>query len=210
MAAVVNYLLKNVYMPTFSIGLDWTKNKLNAEENRNACLDSFKHFIEYIEATEENYKHIVKFQDNGRIDISGVKTFEDCQKFAIFDEKVLLVEQLMADWIRVIQEVIAESGQIRMEADNVGPLHELRYWQYILCRLSSVADFVQSDKFNTVIKILTAAQSRILKLWAEQDRTLTNKINEARDNVKYLQQLEKICQKFYENDMVCILIAFLN
>ncbi|CAL1281587.1 unnamed protein product, partial [Larinioides sclopetarius] len=48
MAAVVNSLLKNVYMPSFSIGSDWTKNKLNAEKNRNACLDSFNHFIEYI------------------------------------------------------------------------------------------------------------------------------------------------------------------
>ncbi|GIY16074.1 dynein heavy chain 8, axonemal [Caerostris darwini] len=101
-------------------------------------------------------------------------------------------------------EVIAESGQIRMEADDVGPLYELRYWRYVLCRLSSVVEFVQSNKFLTVIKLLTAAQSRILKSWMEQDRKLTDKINEARDNVKYLHQLEKICFKFYENDMETI------
>ncbi|GFQ71799.1 dynein heavy chain 8, axonemal [Trichonephila clavata] len=204
MSIVVNDLLKNIYMPYFSIGLDWKKNKLNADRNRIGCLEAFKHFIQYIEATEENYKHLVKFQDSKKIDISGVKTFADCEKLVIFDEKVLLVEQMMADWIRIIQEVIAESGQIRMEADDVGPLHELRYWRYILCRLSSVVDFVQSDKFQTVIKILIAAQSRILKLWMEQDRKLTDKVNEARDNVKYLQQIEKICEKFYENDIEVI------
>ncbi|GFT85548.1 dynein heavy chain 5, axonemal [Trichonephila clavipes] len=38
----------------------------------------------------------------------------------------------------------------------------------------------------------------------EQDRKLTDKVNEARDNVKYLQQIEKICEKFYENDIEVI------
>lgn len=40
------------------------------------------------------------------VDISGVKTDIDCEKFVIFDEKVRLVEDMMRDWIRTIEEVV--------------------------------------------------------------------------------------------------------
>ncbi|GIY72849.1 dynein gamma chain, flagellar outer arm [Caerostris extrusa] len=136
MIELVSNQLNNIYMPCFSVGSDWIKNKLTADKNRILVWMRLKIFLN-------------------------------------------------------ILKVIAESGQIRMEADDVGPLYELRYWRYVLCRLSSVVEFVQSNKFLTVIKLLTAAQSRILKPWMEQDRKLTDKINEARDNVKYLHQLEK-------------------
>ncbi|XP_035209771.1 dynein heavy chain 8, axonemal-like isoform X2 [Stegodyphus dumicola] len=201
MNAVVMNPLKNVFIPCFRIGNDWIKDKLDGEKNKISCIDSTQHFLNYIEATEDNYKHIVRFQESKKIDISGIKSWADCHKFVIFDEKVVLVEEMMLDWIRKVQEVIAESKQIRQETDDTGPLYELQYWRYILCRLSSVVEFVQSNKFQTVIRILTCAHSRMLKLWMEQERRLTDSINEAKDNVKYLQQLEKICEKFYKNDL---------
>lgn len=42
----------------------------------------------------------------------------------------------------------------------------------------------------------------IFQIWKEKEKNLIHKINEARDNVKYLYKVESICQKFYTNDMV--------
>lgn len=39
-------------------------------------------------------------------------------------------------------------------------------------------------------------------MWIKQEKILITKINEARDNVKYLNKLENICEKFYKNDLV--------
>ncbi|XP_071043887.1 dynein axonemal heavy chain 5-like [Parasteatoda tepidariorum] len=201
MTSAVVAPLRNVFFPAFQIGNDWKKNELDETKNKSLCMEAFNNFVTFIEDAEENLKHVVKFKGGEELDLSAVKDFEAAEKFVIFDEKVKAVEQVMVEWIRQIQEVIAESGLIRQEADNVGPLQELRYWREILYKLSSVVDFVRSDKFQRTVKVLEAAQSRVLKIWRKEDRKLTDKINEVRDNVKYLKDLEPLCQDLYRNDM---------
>lgn len=54
---------------------------------------------------EDSFRHIVKFSDSVEIDLSGVKTPHDIQKFILFDEKVALVENLMINWMKKFDEV---------------------------------------------------------------------------------------------------------
>ncbi|KAG8199526.1 hypothetical protein JTE90_009368 [Oedothorax gibbosus] len=201
MRKIIKNPLENIYMPCFSLGLDWEKNKLNTQEKINACHNSFQRFANYIDSTEENYQNIVRFEGKDKIDLSVVKNSYDLHKFVLFDDKVRLVEEMMIEWIQKIQEVVAESGLIRVETDDVGPLNELCYWRYILCKLSSVAEFVATNKVQTCIRILETAHSRILKNFKEQERKLKDKQNEAHDIVKYLYRIESLCAKFYENNL---------
>ena len=47
------------------------------------------------------------------------------------------LEQLMARWIRQIEQVLAESEQVRREADDVGPMAELSYWKSRLTKFNT-------------------------------------------------------------------------
>lgn len=62
-------------------------------------------------------------------------------------------------------------------------------------------------KYRKLKKILTKI---IFQIWKEKERNLIDKINEARDNVKYLYKVESICQKFYTNDMVRKILLLLS
>ena len=52
------------------------------------------------------------------------------------------LEELLQTWYKQIEQVLAESEQIRREADDIGPSAELLYWK------SRMA------KFNTYVKPL--------------------------------------------------------
>lgn len=58
---------------------------------------------------------------------------------------------------------------------------------------------LNEETFSIYKKKLTKI---IFQIWKEKEKDLIDKINEARDNVKYLYKVESICQKFYTNDMV--------
>ena len=44
-------------------------------------------------------------------------------------ELVNQLEELLSVWQRQIEQVLAESEQVRREADDVGPSAELHYWK---------------------------------------------------------------------------------
>lgn len=52
------------------------------------------------------------------------------------------LEELLATWLRQIEQVLVESEQIRREADDVGPSAELGYWK------------TRMAKFNTYVSKL--------------------------------------------------------
>lgn len=58
------------------------------------------------------------------------------------------LEQLMARWIRQIEQVLAESEQVRREADDVGPIAELTYWKTRLAKFNTWVDCVSLCFFH--------------------------------------------------------------
>merc|ERR1712149_48013 len=55
--------------------------------------------------------------------------------------------------------------------------------------------------------ILVYGKSKVLKQWKELDNRITDLANEAKDNVKYLDTIEKSCQPLYQSDPVSMIAA---
>ncbi len=53
---------------------------------------------------------------------------------------------------------------MRKEADNVGPRAELEHWKKRLARFDSLNTCVKSPHCRTVVSVLVAAKSKVLKV----------------------------------------------
>ncbi|KAG7262553.1 hypothetical protein CRUP_029774 [Coryphaenoides rupestris] len=95
------------------------------------------------------------------------------------------IEACLRVWIKQIEQVLAESDQLRKEADDLGPRAELDHWKKRMSR------------FNYLLDQLKSPDS-----WKELDTRITDSANEAKDNVKYLYTLEKFCDPLYNSDPV--------
>ncbi|XP_062377845.1 dynein axonemal heavy chain 5 [Sardina pilchardus] len=106
-------------------------------------------------------------------------------------ELVERVEAVLVCWARQIELVLAESEQMRKEADDIGPAAELEYWKSRMTTFNSLLDEIKRPQVKKVLGLLQVAKSKMLKRWKELDGNITVVANEAKDNVKYLYTLEK-------------------
>ncbi|KAK0132521.1 Dynein heavy chain 8, axonemal [Merluccius polli] len=119
-------------------------------------------------------------------------------------------------------EVLTESEQIRRDVESSGPLSELQHWRRMSAKLNSIIEQNQGPECKAVITVLIMSRSKTLKvqilwpftfsmdsafknvikphMWRELDARITYCANEAKENVKFLYTLEKVCQSPYNCD----------
>lgn len=72
--------------------------------------------------------------------LDGIKTANEYQMHANNNsELVENLEELLAVWSKQIEQVLAESEQIRHEADDIGPSAELAYWKTRMAKFNTWA-----------------------------------------------------------------------
>ena len=64
----------------------------------------------------------------------------------------------------MLYQVLAESEQMRREADNVGPKAELDHWKKRMAKFNSLMDQIKSTDCKTITGILVAAKSKVIKV----------------------------------------------
>lgn len=88
---------------------------------------------------------------------------------------------LVNEWCKQIEQVLAESEQMRKEADDIGPNAELGHWKARMVKFNSITDQLRSPSCKKVIGILNAVKSRILlKQWKDLDNRVTDAANESK------------------------------
>ncbi|XP_060921113.1 dynein axonemal heavy chain 5 [Labrus mixtus] len=106
-------------------------------------------------------------------------------------ELVERLEGVVSVWTNQIKQVLTESEQIRKEADDVGPSAELEHWKRRMVTFNSLTEEVKRLQVKRTLGVLQVTRSRTLQSWKELDGEITVVANEAKDNVKYLQTLDK-------------------
>ncbi|XP_036448538.1 LOW QUALITY PROTEIN: dynein heavy chain 5, axonemal [Colossoma macropomum] len=124
-------------------------------------------------------------------DLSHLQEPVDYINAANNSEMVESLELVLLYWAKQIEQVLAESEQMRKEADDIGPSVELEYWKSRMSTFNSLLDEIKQPQVKKVIGVLQVAKSKTLSKWKELDGNITIVANEAKDNVKYLYTLEK-------------------
>ena len=128
---------------------------------------------------------------------------------------------LLDEWCLQTESYLEEGAHRQWESPDAGPDTELEYWRRRMQRLLSITEQIKTKECKTVIGVLSAvtkanpAEMRVdrqrlfalLRRWRQIDINITEAANEAKDNVKYLQTLEKFIDPLYRGTPQAIVDA---
>lgn len=122
-------------------------------------------------------------------------------------------QDLFKEWLEEIDKYLVENENKVGKPKNkdVGPRSELDYWRKRMQKLTCLSEEMRSPHCLTVQKVLgninkssgDSAESNIYLLqsqWRTQDMKVTEALNEAKDNVKYLTTLEQFIDPLYNDN----------
>ncbi|CAF4727702.1 unnamed protein product, partial [Rotaria sp. Silwood2] len=147
----------------------------------------------------------ILLSDCEKFDLTQIKNTSDCIAIATNNEYLGFIEETMKKWIQQMKEVLAESEQIRREADDIGPRAELNYWKRRMTKFNFLLDQIKTQKVKAVLTILQTAKSKLIQQWRILDGKITDAANEAKDNVRYLYTLEKFYEPLYNSNPVAMI-----
>ncbi|XP_019624088.1 PREDICTED: dynein heavy chain 8, axonemal-like [Branchiostoma belcheri] len=200
----VQALLSQIYRPFLHGTHSWGQmgDTPCGMKAKREFLDSYDNFLHFLDAAQLNIEGTVNLKECEKVDVSKLHTMAEVMTAAGNPEILDACEELVQCWCKQIEQVLAESEQMRKEADDTGPLAELEHWRHLMSKFNSILEQIKGNKCRSVIKVLTAAKSRVLKIWKELDNRITDSANEAKDNVKYLYSMEKYCEPLYHCDPI--------
>lgn len=197
-----------LFLPVLSNMGDSGWGKLAGKDGQIAKVDflsKINTFISILNQAQESIDDRVVLKSAEKYDLSQIQTSADYISVANNTESLNNIEEIVKIWMKQIELVLAESEQIRREADNIGPRAELEYWKKRTSKFNYLLDQIKEPEVKAALGVLQAGKSRLLIKWRELDTRITDSANEARDNVKYLYTLEKFCDPLYNSDPVSML-----
>ncbi|KAJ3091620.1 Dynein heavy chain 5, axonemal [Quaeritorhiza haematococci] len=201
-------MVKHVVMPALKAQDNWgvlTRHK--EDESVKSFMEILERFVTDLDVAMLNLHDSVQLHPvPAHIDLEPYKKPSDYANAAHFPEIINALEALVTEWCKQIEQVLAESEQMRKEADDIGPNAELAHWKARMVKFNSITDQLKSpNNCKKVIGILHAVKSSsraLLKTWKDLDNRVTDAANESKDNVKYLYTLERFCDPLYRSDPV--------
>ncbi|XP_072925763.1 dynein axonemal heavy chain 5-like [Hemitrygon akajei] len=201
----VEHLLGDAFIPMLkNMNQGWgLLSKPESTIVRQGFLNSLDGFVSVLSTAQHNLAKEVRLE---RCVSEELRDLKWPLEFGLVPPEMLKqAEKCLKIWIKQIEQMLTESEQVQKEADDAGPRVELEHWKNCLTRFNCLTQEIQRADVKTILGIITAAKSKLLKTWKELDKRITNVSNEAKDNVKYLYTLERFCDPLYNNDPVKML-----
>ncbi|XP_055492119.1 LOW QUALITY PROTEIN: dynein axonemal heavy chain 8-like [Leucoraja erinacea] len=196
-------MIENIFLPAISASRNWgaLNQYIHGEREKKAFKDTINSYVTFLKGTKISLEKSVVLKSE-MVDLTQLRSFEQVKAASSNPEMILQLENLLLQWHNQLEQVLEQSNQVRKEAENSGPLTELEYWKCMSAKFNSIIEQLRGTSCKSVINVLKASSSKMLKMWLELDSQITDAANGAKDNVKFLQALEKVCKPLYNSDPV--------
>ncbi|KFB36573.1 AGAP007675-PA-like protein [Anopheles sinensis] len=169
------------------------------------CIDTqqsnFKYgvdrFINFLKSTAKDITQRIVFDYDPDLYKGFLLTSVQVQETARDREKVAHIEHTFHRWLEQMQFALTQGDQIEQASHNVGPLVELEYWRTVLTRYTSISEFTETKVFRQFLQCLKISRSKLVKVWSGLETTLSTKLIESRDNVRYISSIERFWDPLY-------------
>ncbi len=106
----------------------------------------------------------------------------------------LICPELIVEWMSVIESALSEAVRDGGAVDDLSVADELAAWRQRVVQLNCIVEELKLKESKAALGVLNNIKSKHLKRWKQVDTMLTEALNEAKDNLKYLTALEKCMQ----------------
>jgi dynein heavy chain len=127
-------------------------------------------------------------------------------------EMIADFERIFNEWSEKIEQCLEEAESEKKDDKDAHPRQELEYWRTRMRKLTCISEQLRSKNCRTVYDVLTQASQNpgeqlgkprdkiylATSKWRSIELKVTEALNEAKDNVKYLATLEKFIEPLYE------------
>uniref|UniRef100_A0A3Q2QWB4 Dynein heavy chain tail domain-containing protein n=1 Tax=Fundulus heteroclitus TaxID=8078 RepID=A0A3Q2QWB4_FUNHE len=174
----------------------------HGEKLKKNFMDNYKHFLSELDGRTFYFSQnnaVVRLSPATNIDLSKLTCLDEMKAAAANFEMVQELEDLLSRWCKEIEQVLTEDDQLR-KIDHEGPLSELEHWKKKHLQFNSIVNHTKSEECKAVVMVLYIRRSKMIKVWRDLDNRITDRLNEAKDYLKFLSTLEKVLQSLYNND----------
>ncbi|KAK0178414.1 hypothetical protein PV328_002364 [Microctonus aethiopoides] len=168
---------------------------------KSLLLPGLRSFCSALKVCEQVAQEGNIFND-GESMMEDVHNFESAKELVAKIGIVEKIENRVKLWIKKLKDFILESKQVRRENDSSGPQQELEYWKRRGAQFSQLATKFQDHEVQMSLLCLQVARSKLIKEWVDAEDEVTYCYNEAKDNAKFIQALEKCCHCLYLDNPV--------
>ncbi len=114
---------------------------------------------------------------------------------AVKADFVVACERLVEIWVDQIEEVLQDLA--RKDEEDSGPDVEMEFWRRRNHNLQLISEQLKSKELRNILVNLNYTKGKLVKKWKALDAKLTDALNEAKDNVKYLSVIENFTEPLY-------------
>lgn len=195
MLETLRTVLTDVFLPIFKEQQDWGKS---AESETAEFLDGATKFGNMLSEVVNNLQGGVELK-------KPEKRYADLElkpntfnKLAQDPEATAHFEAILEDWCVQTEKLLEEDDSSYSLADESGPDTEIEFWRNRMAKLNSVMEQLKLKECKMVLGVSMAARFKSSRQWKAIDVKVTDATNEAKDNVKYLNTLEKSLEPLYK------------
>ncbi|XP_037924624.1 dynein heavy chain 5, axonemal isoform X2 [Hermetia illucens] len=198
----IERIVEYVFMQALAFpNLEGEEEDVNFGLIKGQLLPGLRSFCSALRVCEQVCNHTNVFADGTEM-FEKIDSLEEVKELSKNQEFCTQLEERVANWIKKIMKILSESEQLRRENDSSGPQDELEYWKKRGAQFSQLLAQLESKEVQFTLRCLSMSNSRIMRQWKETDKKITFCYNEARDNSKFIQAMEKCCHSLYLDDPV--------
>ncbi|XP_068137634.1 dynein axonemal heavy chain 5-like isoform X2 [Hyperolius riggenbachi] len=171
---------------------------LRSQKDWGSCSqESVAHFLSGLEKHYTAVEEAATINNTGKQHLAILKRPQNIvsqdviqQRSIILDpETVSESEALLSEWMKSIEQILMEAVDERVLDITTTPLTELQRWHQRQKMLGLITEQLKGKECKSVIGVIIAAKSRLLKRWKAVDISITEASNGTKDRVKYLEAL---------------------
>eukprot|EP00960_Hanusia_phi_P052484 761485-Hanusia_phi.AAC.3 len=126
-------------------------------------------------------------------------------KMALDDEILSQLEVILDQWCVQVHAILHENEINRVML--LGPRSETTWWRKRSTKLYKISEQLKGSQAKLVLGVCTAAKSKGLKRWKQLDEQMTDAMNDAKDNVRLLSDIDPLLEPFYSGDLLQVRAA---